>query len=126
MNFIKQPNTPISRTLYETDRFLFQKLLNDETPQKNDWIDNRQVVMVAIGILNRTLDLDTFLVAVVGQKWRFNRQVKIGESLSVAYQILDNKSFSNKRFLYDIKMELFVGEEVIAAGIWEIMLNSKL
>ncbi|QUG40204.1 hypothetical protein KD050_12905 [Psychrobacillus sp. INOP01] len=126
MNFIKQPNTPISRTLYETDRFLFQKLLNDETPQKNDWIDNRQVVMVAIGILNRTLDLDTFLVAVVGQKWRFNRHVKIGESLSVAYQILDNKSFSNKRFLYDIKMELFVGEEVIAAGIWEIMLNSKL
>jgi len=126
LNFIKQPNTPISRTLYETDRFLFQKLLNDETPQKNDWIDNRQVVMVAIGILNRTLDLDTFLVAVVGQKWRFNRQVKIGESLSVAYQILDNKSFSNKRFLYDIKMELFVGEEVIAAGIWEIMLNSKL
>ena len=124
MNFIKQ-STTISRTLYQTDIILFQTLLgneNSETP----FADNRQLVMLAIGILNRTLNLEKFLVAVVGQKRKFNRKVKIGETLSAAYQIQENKTLGNKRYIYDIKIDLIVEELVVATGIWEVMLNSKV
>lgn len=82
--------------------------------------------MLAIGILNRTLNLEKFLVAVVGQKWKFNRKVEIGETLSVAYQIQENKTLGNKRYIYDIKIDLIVEELVVATGIWEVMLNSKV
>lgn len=111
--------------MYQTDIILFQTLLgneNSETP----FADNRQLVMLAIGILNRTLNLEKFLVAVVGQKWKFNRKVEIGETLSVAYQIQENKTLGNKRYIYDIKIDLIVEELVVATGIWEVMLNSKV
>ncbi|MEK5214283.1 hypothetical protein [Psychrobacillus sp. FSL H8-0487] len=126
MNFIKQPNTTISRTLYQTDIILFQKLLGNESSEEAQFSDNRQLVMLAIGILNRTLNLEGFLVAVVGQKWKFYGKVMIGETLSVTYQVQENKTFGNKRYIYDIKIDLIVEEHVVAEGIWGIMLNSKL
>lgn len=126
MNFIKLPNTTIGRTLYETDIVLFQTLLDSKSLEKNMFADNRLLVMLAIGILNRTLNLEEFLVAVVSQKWKFHRKVGIGDTLSVAYQIQGNKDFCNNKFIYDIKIELIVEEHVVAAGIWGIMLNSKL
>lgn len=116
----------ISRTLYETDIILFRTLLGNENLQKSLFADNRQLVMLAIGILNRTFNLEEFLVAVVGQKWKFQRKVKIGETLSVAYQVQENKKIGNKRYIYDIKIDLIVEENIVAAGIWGIMLNSKL
>lgn len=126
MNFIRQPNTTISRTLYETDIALFRTLSGNGNLEKALFADNRQLVMLAIGILNRTFNLEEFLVAVVAQKWKFYRKVKIGETLSVAYQILENKTFGNKRYKYDIKIDLIVEENIVGAGIWGIMLNSKL
>lgn len=126
MNFIRPPNTTISRTLYETDIVLFRTLSGNGNLEKVLFADNRQLVMLAIGILNRTFNLEEFLVAVVAQKWKFHRKVKIGETLSVAYQILENKTFGNKRYIYDIKIDLIVEENIVAAGIWGIMLNSKL
>ncbi|WP_277585314.1 hypothetical protein [Psychrobacillus antarcticus] len=126
MKFIKQPNTVISRTLYETDFVLFRTLLDSGNLEKTLFADNRQLVMLAIGILNRTLNLEEFLVAVVGQKWKFHRKVEIGETLSVAYQIQENKTLGNKRYIYDIKIELIVEEHVVATGIWGVMLNNKV
>ena len=126
MNFIKQLNITIGRTLYETDIVLFRTLLDSKSLEKYEFADNRQLVMLAIGILNRTLNLEGFLVAVVAQKWEFHREVSIGDTLSVAYQIQENKDFSNNRFIYDIKIDLIVEENLVAAGVWGIMLNSKL
>ena len=126
MNFIKQPNPTIGRTLYETDIVLFRKLIDSNSLDKAGLADNRQLVMLATGILNRTLNLEEFLVAVVGQKWKFHREVWIGDTLSVAFQIQENKNFCNKRYIYDISIDLIVEENVVAAGVWGIMLNSKL
>jgi len=126
LNFIKQLNITIGRTLYETDIVLFRTLLDSKSLEKYEFADNRQLVMLAIGILNRTLNLEGFLVAVVAQKWEFHREVSIGDTLSVAYQIQENKDFSNNRFIYDIKIDLIVEENLVAAGVWGIMLNSKL
>lgn len=96
MNFINQVKTPIHRTIYKTDVELFQMMLNEQKSNLKYYIDNRQLVMVAIGILNRTFNLEDYLVAVVGQNWRFRKGVKVGETISVDYQICENNTLTKK------------------------------
>lgn len=126
MSFINQVKTPIHRTIYKTDVELFQTLLNKQKSNLIYYVDNRQLVMVAIGILNRTFNLEDYLIAVVGQKWRFNKSVKIGETISLDYQILANNNLTEKGYIYDIHIELLADEHLVAEGIWSIMLNSIL
>ncbi|MBD7943276.1 MULTISPECIES: hypothetical protein [Psychrobacillus] len=126
MNFINQVKTPIHRTIYKTDVELFQMMLNEQKSNLKYYIDNRQLVMVAIGILNRTFNLEDYLVAVVGQNWRFRKGVKVGETISVDYQICENNTLTKKSCIYDIHIEVLADDHPVAEGIWSIMLNSKL
>lgn len=126
MNFINQVKTPIHRTIYKTDVELFQMMLNEQKSNLKYYIDNRQLVMVAIGILNRTFNLEDYLVAVVGQNWRFRKGVKVGETISVDYQICENNTLTKKSCIYDIHIEVLADDYPVAEGIWSIMLNSKL
>lgn len=126
MNFINQVKTPIQRTIYKTDVELFQMMLNEQKSNLKYYIDNRQLVMVAIGILNRTFNLEDYLVAVVGQNWRFRKGVKVGETISVDYQICENNTLTKKSCIYDIHIEVLADDHPVAEGIWSIMLNSKL
>lgn len=124
VGFIKTHPVNIGRTIYQTDDLLFQTLLNKEDPKESRIVDQRLLVMVAIGILNRKFNLEEFLIAVIGQKWRFKRAVEIGETLSVNYEIHENAN--SKRFIYDIKIEVTTIDETVAEGVWQIMLNKKL
>ncbi|NME06957.1 hypothetical protein [Psychrobacillus sp. BL-248-WT-3] len=125
MSFIKQLITPIERTIFQTDVALFHSLLSDEKLKSIDYVDNRLLVMVGIGILNRTINLEDYLVAVVSQKWKFNKQVEIGETISLKYCIHFDKQIK-KRYVYDIHIELFADNQTVAEGIWGVMLNNKI
>ena len=126
MDFIKQPNTSISRTVYEADIILFRTLLNQGGQKEEKFVNPRLLVMMAIGILNRTFNLEEYLVAVIGQRWNFKRLLEVGETISTRYQIHKNINFSDRKYIYDIKIELIGDGEVVAEGIWEIMLKYKI
>jgi len=124
MAFFKQINDSIQRTVFEADELLFRQLMNNGVPREKDikYADRRLIVMIAIGLLNRRLNLEDYLLAVVGQRWQFIRQVQFGETLTVIPKLFE---LNEKKLIYRIEIQIISNNELVAEGDWRIMLKYK-
>ncbi|MCW1927381.1 hotdog family protein [Bhargavaea beijingensis] len=122
--FIKNPKPP-GRTLLKQDMMLFRELLGDQLPEtRESLIDPRLTMMISIGLLNRTFDLESDLVAVLGQEWLFERNAQAGETLNIQYNIQKHKS--SRKPVYLVKITLLGNGEVIGNGQWSLLLKREL
>lgn len=124
MTFFKKIESSIQRTVFEADELLFRQLMNNGVSREKDskFADRRLIVMIAIGLLNRTLNLEDYLLAVVGQRWRFTKNVQFGETLSVIPKLFE---LNEKRLIYNIEIQIISNNELVAEGDWRIMLKYK-
>lgn len=124
MAFFKEINDSIQRTVFETDELLFRQLMNNGVSREKDskYADRRLIVMIAIGLLNRTLNLEDNLLAVVGQRWQFTRRVQFGETLTVIPELFE---LNEKKLIYRIEIQIISNNELVAEGDWRIMLKYK-
>lgn len=114
-------STP-GKTIMKQDIVMFNELTNSainpvSTPPS-------LIVMLSIGLLNRTLPLEEHLIAVVGQSWEFFHEVEIGDTLKVDYLISDIKlTKSGDKAIANIKVDTFnQKQQNVASGLWKILI----
>ena len=122
--FVKnhQAITP-GKTLLAYDTHMFAELTGAlRTGRK---LPELLVVMTTVGLLNRALPLEEYLVAVIGQDWQFNAPVNIDDTIHAAYQvedIKDTKQTDRKIVVFNIKV-INQNDEQVASGKWTILIQ---
>ena len=118
--YLHEPAT-IGRTIFETDCRLFASIMNSEFDSEN--VDRRLLIMLTTGLLNRSLNLESYLVAALGQNWNFLHHVHIGQTISCEYKV---ELLKEQKKVYEIRIKLFAESKVVATGIWTVMLKQLL
>lgn len=116
-----QQSGKIGRTIFETDCRLFSELFEcDFDIQK---VDRRLIIMITTGLLNRSLNLEQYLVAVLGQNWTFLQSMQVGQTLHCNYEI---NLLKEEKKVYQINIDLIADQKLVAKGIWTLMFNQLL
>lgn len=118
MTFYFQPSGTVGRTIFETDCLLFSEMFNSKTNLKD--VDRRLLIMITTGLLNRSLNLEKYLVAALGQDWTFLKPVQVGQTIHCKYKI---SLIKEEKKVYQIHIELFADQIIVANGIWTVMFN---
>lgn len=121
MNFIIHDSHRIARTIFEEDCKLFATIFRGTVEEKK--VDQRLLIMITTGLLNRSFNLEDYLVAVLGQEWVFINPVSVGQTLSCEYSI---KILKHEKNIYQIQIQLYADLEIVANGIWTVMLNQSI
>ena len=121
MSFRLQNDHVIARTIFEEDCTIFSSLF--KTSLTNYDIDQRLLLMLTTGILHRSLHLEKYLIAVLGQKWTFLMNVTVGQTLSCAFLI---KAYNTTKKIYTIHIQLHADHHLVATGIWTIKVRQSI
>ena len=118
--FIHPPGS-IGRTVFETDCRLFSQLADSEWAYDN--IDKRLLIMLTTGLLNRSLNLEKYLIAALGQEWTFLHPVQVGQTLYCHYEV---NLLKERKKVYQINIQLFAEQVKVADGKWTVMFKQLI
>ena len=116
------------KTLTNYEINLFNELFGESHSSKDaNQASNIMIVMISIGLLNRTLPLEERLMAVVGQKWKFIKPIRESDTISVSFNIKENKKTreSNHKIVIIGIETINQHSEIVAAGDWTILINAQ-
>lgn len=123
-SFIKAKRS-LGRTVLKEDCILFAELVGIDLEGKNaEKVDSRLTLMIAVGLLNRTFNLEEDLAAVIGQDWSFHKQMEIGQTLYVKYGLFRKEK--TEKPIYIVEVSLHTEDGVIGEGHWTLLLNREI
>lgn len=125
MKSFMKAERPLGRTVLKGDCILFAELMGITLEGENDdKVDSRLTLMIAVGLLNRTFNLEADLIAVIGQDWSFHKQMKVGNTLYVMHEL--SREEKKVKPVYIVKVTLHTEDGIIGVGKWTILLNREI
>ncbi len=121
-------HTTPGKTVTMSDLALFQELIESADSDKKELkVPKPLLIMIAIGLMNRKLPLDTNLIAVLSNSWSFKLPVYVDDTLKVNYKVIGTK-MTQKRDKEIATYELHTFNQhaqQVAEGKWTILLKSE-
>lgn len=135
---VGQEDITPARTVTETDIMNFCGLSGDFNPlhtvepyAKNTIFGGRiahgpLVTSIASGLIARTGFFEGTTVAFLGYSWRFNKPVKIGDTIYVRIKVKETRPTKPGRGIVSFDTEtLNDRDEVVVTGTWDMMMFTR-
>jgi hypothetical protein len=121
--------TTCGKTITRSDVELFRRLSSyPGNKNEQDVVPESLVMMITIGLMNRTIPLDDYLVAVVSNSWTFLSTVYIDDTVNVSFEVIETKAAKKgNNTIVTYKMSAFNQHSaMVAEGVWKILVRNVL